>query len=437
MRFPRSNRKTWLLAGVLVVVAAVVAAYAIHELGKPSNTVNNNAAFNAPTTTNTTPAATKHINSFSWPFYGYLQTRTRDFTGDANLNPPLRESTSFGGNALLEFPASIYGNDLYFLDGGATAKKVNMRLRGSKKLIWLTHIGLRSASTPALDPKRQEMFVTVLSTASSSIDSFDGELAALSMKTGKILWTYKLPSGSGTESSPMIVGNSVYFGDEAGGNSAGSLYSLNITTHKVNWSLPVGGAVKAGPAYYKGNLYFGTYGGSFYAVNAKSGKVTWHQNTGGEYYSTPAIGFGRVYVGNLNGAAYSFVASNGTIAWTRTLGNYVYSGPAVADPKGLGPTVYIGYYSGQSGGLDALNAQTGAPTWSHDAGDAVSGSATVINNTVYFSTVYKPNVTYGLNTVTGKEVFSFHDGAYTSVVADPKAIYLMGRYVLYKFKPTK
>ncbi len=273
----------------------------------------------------------------------------------------MRESTSFGGNALLEFPASIYGNDLYFLDGGATAKKVNMRLRGNKKLIWLTHIGLRSASTPALDPKRQEMFVTVLSTASSSIDSFDGELAALSMKTGKILWTYKLPSGSGTESSPMVVGNSVYFGDEAGGNSAGSLYSLNITTHKVNWSLPVGGAVKAGPAYYKGNLYFGTYGGTFYAVNAKTGKVTWHQSTGGEYYSTPAIGFGRVYVGNLNGAAYSFVASNGTIAWSHTLGNYVYSGPAVADPKGLGPTVYIGYYSGQSGGLDALNAQTGTP----------------------------------------------------------------------------
>ncbi len=155
--------------------------------------------------------------------------------------------------------------------------------------------------------------------------------------------------------------------------------------------------------------------------------MTWHQDTGRRVLLDAAIGFGRVYVGNLNGAAYSFVASNGTIAWTRTLGNYVYSGPAVADPKGLGPTVYIGYYNGQSGGLDALNAQTGTPRWSHDAGDAVSGSATVINNTVYFSTVYKPNVTYGLNTVTGKEVFSFHDGAYTSVVADPKAIYLMGQ----------
>ena len=132
------------------------------------------------------------------------------------------------------------------------------------------------------------------------------------------------------------------------------------------------------------------------------------------------------------------MASNGTIAWTRTLGNYVYSGPAVADPKGLGPTVYIGYYSGQSGGLDALNAQTGTPRWSHDAGDAVSGSATVINNTVYFSTVYKPNVTYGLNTVTGKEGLLLpRRRLHQRRGAIPRRSILMGRYVLYKFKPTK
>jgi outer membrane protein assembly factor BamB len=436
MRFPRSNRKTWALAGVLVVIAAAVAAYAIHELGKPSNTLNKTAPFQAPTTT--VPTTPKTASQFSWPFYGGQQTRTREFTGNADLHPPLRQTSSFGGNALLEFPPAIYGNDIYFLDGGATAKKVNMSLRGNKKLIWIRHVGLRSASTPALDPKRQEMFVTVLSTASSSIDSFDGELAALSMKTGKILWKYRLPSGAGTESSPMVVGNSVYFGDEAGGNSAGSLYSLSVKNGHVNWTRPVNGAVKAGPAYYRGNLYFGTYGGTFYAVNAKSGRVTWSQATGGQFYSTPAIGFGRVYVGNNDGAAYSFVASNGTVAWTRTLGSYVYSGPAVADPKGLGPTIYIGYYDGQSGGLDALNAQTGATEWSHDAGNAVSGSATVINNTVYFSTVYAPNNhAYGLNAITGKPDFYFHDGAYTTVVADPNSIFLMGRYVLYKFVPKK
>ena len=162
------------------------------------------------------------------------------------------------------------------------------------------------------------------------------------MKSGKILWKYPVPSG--TESSPIVVGNSVYFGDQGG-----TEYSLNIktghrelvvrdrrrdqgrcrpTTTATSTSAPT--AAASTPS------------------NAKTGKQVWEQSPGGEFYSTPAIGYGRVYVGNNNGAAYSFVASNGTAAWTRVLGSYVYSGPAVADPKGLGPTVYIGYYSGQA-----------------------------------------------------------------------------------------
>ncbi len=62
----------------------------------------------------------------------------------------------------------------------------------------------------------------------------------------------------------------------------------------------------------------------------------------------------------------------------------------------------------------------------------------MVNNTVYFSTVYAPdNHAYGLNAVSGKPEFYFHDGAYTTVVAQPNAIYVMGRYVLYKFVPKK
>ncbi len=420
----------WILAGVLVVVAIGVAGYAVHQLGKPGNSVNTKAAFQASTPTNTpTTASPKAISRFSWPFYGGQRSRSRDFVGNANLNPPLRETTSFGGNALLEFPPAIYGRDLYFLDGGATAKKVNMSLKGAHKLIWMTHLGLRSASSPALDPARQELFVTVLSTVSSARTSLDGDLVALSMKTGKVLWKYVLPSGVGSESSPIVVGNSVYFGD-----SAGTLRSLDVRTGHLNWSLSTNGPIKAGPAYAGGELFFGTYGGTFYAVSARSGKTVWSQSPGGQFYSTPAIGFGRVYVGNNNGDAYSFVLKDGTEAWSHYTGGYAYSGPAVANVKGLGPTVYIGSYTGD---LNALNAQTGAVEWqSPVSGGAISGSATVINNTVYVSSVYHPG-SYGFNAVTGKQVWSFRDGSYTTVVAQPGAIYVMGLYVIYKFVPAK
>ncbi len=424
-RLPRSNRRAWLFAGVAVVVAAVVAVLAIHELGKPKNTVDTTAAFNAPTTT-TAPTAPKKINNFAWPIYGYTNTRTRDFTGEKNLTPPFKTAWKLGGNALLEFPATIWGNNLYFFDGGATAKRANIK---TGKLIWERHVGKRSASTPALDVKDKEMFVTVLSLTGTTTADFGGEIAALSMQSGKILW--KVPVPSGAETSPIVIGNSVYFGDQGG-----TEYSLNVKTGHENWSFPTGGPIKAGAAYYAGNLYFGNYAGEFYAVNAETGKQVWSASPGGEFYSTPAVGFGRVYVGNNNGDAYSFVATDGTLAWSHGLGGYAYSGPAVADTPGLGPTVYIGSYSGD---VYALNARTGSEDWASPVGapgkdDAISGSATVINNVVYVSTVYDPG-SYGFNATTGKQVFTFPDGSYTTVIADPNALFLMGRYVLYKLVP--
>ncbi|HWD70560.1 MAG TPA: PQQ-binding-like beta-propeller repeat protein [Solirubrobacteraceae bacterium] len=433
MRFPRSNRKTWLLAGALVVVAIAIAAYAIHELGKPGNSNNNSVAFQNTTTTTTTTSTTPakaRVNNFTIPFYGGQATRTRDFASSSALNNPssLKLAWTFGGNALLEFPATIWGDNLYLLDDSAALKRIKI---SNGKQIWKRHMGTcrgcgLSASTPSLDVARKELFVTVLSLKGSKIGAVGGELAAVSMSSGKTLWTASVPSGA--ESSPMVVGNSVYFGDQAG-----TEYSLNIRTGHQNWAFSTGGAIKAGAAYYKDVLYFGNYAGEFYGVNAKTGKAVWSDSPGGEFYSTPAIAYGRVYVGNNNGAAYSFGLSSGTVAWTRTLGGYVYSGPAVATIPGLGPTVFIGSYDGD---LYALNAQDGSVRWSApvpcSTRPGVSGSAVVVNNTVYASGVYCKG-SYGYNARTGARVWSYPDGSYTPVIADQNALFLMGKYVLYKF----
>jgi outer membrane protein assembly factor BamB len=435
MRFFGRNRRTWTLAGVLVVIAAAVAVIAIADSGKAAK----KAAVVPPTTTTMTPPTTttattattttpaKHrVNNFTVAFYGNHRTRTRQFTAIPSLNPPFKLAWKFGGNALLEFPATIWGNNLYLLDDGATVKRVNIK---TGKQIWKRHMGTckgcgLSASTPSLDVKHKELFVSVLSLTGSTIGAVGGELAAVSMRSGKTLWRF--PVSSGSESSPMIVGNSVYFGDQAG-----TEYSLNIKTGHENWSVATDGSIKAGAAYYGGKLYFGTYGGSFYAVNARSGRVAWSASPGGEFYSTPAIAYGHVYVGNNDDDVYAFDLSNGAVAWSRGLGGYVYSGPAVADTPGLGPTVYIGSYTGA---LSALSASTGATEWTADVGGAISGSATVVNNTVYVSTVYSPG-SYGFNARTGQRVFYFPDGSYTTVLANRHALFLMGKYTLYKFVP--
>ena len=393
MRFPRSNRRTWLLAGVLVVVAVVVAVYAIHELGKPSNHVQHQRPPSSADDRRPPRRRRAKVNNFTWPFYGGQQTRTRDFTGDPDLNPPLKLAWRFGGNALLEFPPSIYGNNLYYLDDGATAKKVNMSLqRQQEAASGLTHVGPALCLDPgARSQAAGDVRHGALDGEQPQSTAVDGELAALSMKTGKILWT-SLPAARGTESSPMVVGNSVYFGDQAGGNSAGTMYSLNITTHKSNWSRSVAARSRPAPAYYDGDLYFGNYGGSFYAVNAKTGQAG--------LVSSPQAASSTRRPRSPSGASTSATttapptrSSRATEPSPGAARSATTCTPARRSPirrASVRRSTSAPTAASQAASLRSTHRRARRMDPSTPA-TPVSGSATVINNTVYFSTVYKPN----------------------------------------------
>ena len=106
---------------------------------------------------------------------------------------------------------------------------------------------------------------------------------------------------------------------------------------------------------------------------------------------TPAVAFGRVYIGSTGGSVTAYWASSGATAWSAGTGSYVYSSPAVADVPGVGPTVYVGSYDGN---FYAYNAYSGGVRWSHSAGGRIDGSATVLGNVVYFSSL-------GSNTTAG------------------------------------
>jgi len=408
----------------IVIVAGV--AYGAYRALRPHNVSHPNVSFTKPQTT-TTQTTTQAPDTFAWPLYGYTLDRTRDFTaGGAKLDPPFKVAWHDGGNALLEFPPSIDAGYLYFMDDSATVKKVRA---SDGHHLWHNDIGTLSAATPALDIKDQLLFVPTLSDTGK--EPGNGRFAALSMKTGKIVWS--IPVSSGSESSPLYRDGVVYFGTQAG-----TVYGVAAKTGKILWSFSAAGDVKGGPAYSDGLLYFGDYAGKVYALHASTGKLAWEAGSGtgafgygsGRFYSTAAVAYGRVYVGNTNGAMYSFAAKTGALAWDVSTGAYVYAAPSVADVSGLGPTVYVGSYNGD---FYAFNAQSGAIRWVHRDGYQISGSSTIIGNTVYYSDF--DHYTTGLNTRTGKSVFRFHDGAYTPMVATPKALYLAGNYTLYELLP--
>jgi outer membrane protein assembly factor BamB len=435
MSSPGSRR--WLRYGlvavaVLLVLAGGVVAFILAH--SPHNVSHPNVEFTRPTTTTPAPPPPPPkkkqitVDNFAWPRYGFDAARTRAFSAADPPEPPLHVGWRFQDYALLEFPPVIYQDRLYLVDDNGYAKALDKHT-GHK--LWETEVGTLAAASPALGINQGLVYIPVLSAHGKSPG--DGRFEALSMKTGRIVWSKVIPAG--TESSPIAFGNAVYFGDQSG-----TVYSLNATTGHVNWTYHASSAVKGGPALSGGRLYLGDYGGRAYALNAANGRQVWAVNTSGadfgfgsgNFYSTPAVAFGRVYMGNTDGRVYSFAAKSGQLAWATGTGAYVYSSAAVQDTPGLGPTVYLGSYDGY---FYAFNAQTGAVRWRHPAGGRISGSPTIVGNVVYYSNL-GGRTTAGLNVRSGHQVFSFPDGAFNPIVADDKGtIYLSGYTMLYQMLP--
>jgi outer membrane protein assembly factor BamB len=419
--------------GVLVVILGGGVAYVLSHA--PGNVSHPNVQFTAPASTTTTTTTTAHpptpapvADTFQWPWYGFDNGRTRDFSGPAALHPPLHVGWRFFDGGLLEFPPAIYHETMFLLDDNGSAKAVNLHNGG---MIWHDKVGTLAAASPAVDGGAGLVLMPVLATTGHAPGN--GRFVALSMKTGAIVWSR--PSGAGSESSPIISGRTVYYGD-----NGGTLSARDVVTGHLDWTFHASGPIKGGPALSGGVLYFGDYSGHVYAVRATDGRQIWSVGTdgthfgfgSGNFYSTPAVVFGRVFIGNTDGYVYSFGERTGALAWSTATGAYVYASPAVADPPGVGPTVYAGSYDGN---LYAFDARTGAIRWRHDAGGRISGSATVVGNTVYFSDLANKTTT-GLDAATGQTVFTYPDGAFSPVIADDQAIYLVGYLTVYQMLPT-
>jgi outer membrane protein assembly factor BamB len=416
------------LVAVAVLLLALVGTVAALLLHSPGNVSHPSLSF-----TRTVPGPPpKRPAPFEWPRYGYDAGRTRFFPGGRGLNPPLRTGWTFNDGTLLEFPPVIYGNTLYLVDDDGSAKAIDKR---TGRLLWQNKVGSLAAASPAIGLHQGLVFVPLLSVnPHAGQNPGNGRLVALRMRTGKIAWSHLVPPG--TESSPIVWDATVYFGDQNGTVSA-----LRARDGHVNWTYHASQAVKGGPAYAHGILYFGDYAGRAYALDARTGREVWAVSTNGahfglgsgNFYSTPAVAFGRVYMGNTDHSVYSFAERSGQVAWSTSTGDYVYASPAVADTPGLGPTVYIGSYDGN---MYAFNARSGAVRWTHGAGGKISGSPTIVNGVIYFSALGS-KTTQGLDARTGRKVFSFPDGAFNPVVADPGAIYLAGYTTLYQMLPRR
>jgi outer membrane protein assembly factor BamB len=433
MTSPGSRRKLrWVLAAAAALAVALGVTAAVLIFHSPANVSHPNLSFTAPTAVPKPVPRPPAVDTFEWPRYGYDAARTRYFPAAASLSPPLRVGWRFNDGALLEFPPVIYHGKLFVLDDDGSARSID---KTTGRVLWHRKIGTLAAASPAVDGRHGLVVFTLLSVnANAGQTPGNGRIVALTMNGGHVVWSRTVPPG--TESSPLIWDNTVYVGDQGG-----TMFALRARDGHVFWTFHASGAVKGGPALSDGILYFGDYAGRAYALHADTGRPLWAVSTSGasfgfgsgNFYATPAVAFGRVYLGNTDGRVYSFAARTGQLAWATGTGAYVYASASVADVPGVGPTVYLGSYDGN---FYAFNARSGAVRWTHSVGGRISGSSTIVGHVVYFSDL-GTRTSIGLDTRTGRTVFTFRDGAFTPVIADFGAIYLIGYGAVYQMLPKR
>jgi outer membrane protein assembly factor BamB len=401
-----------LIAAAIVGIAGLIVAY---ELLKRPADVHNEQAIESFHPEKAPPPQPKTVN---WPIFGLNPARTR-YLPAKGVKPPFKLIWHYSEKPLLEFPPVYAAGKLYGVNNSGTAFALDA---DTGKVLWERRIGRLNASSPAYHKGR--LYI---------VNLVPGHIVKLDAKTGRIIWKRPLPGRA--ESSPLVLGRTVYFGCENG-----NFYALSTGKGNIRWATQLGGSIKSAPAFRDGVLYVGDYGGHMNAVDAGSGKLIWQAGSlgpgfggTGEFYSTPALAFGRVYVGNNDGRVYSYDQQDGALAWTHSTGGYVYSGPTVAQTADTPPTVYIGSFDGN---IYALNAKNGETRWSHSAGGQVVGSLSAVGNIVYVAE-FSTKATNGFDMKTGKQVFHFKTGTYTPVISDGRRLYLTGYSSINALEPIR
>ena len=394
---------------VLLVVGLVVAL----SLGGSDSAPEKKAAAAAP------PSA----GLIQWKLFGRIPERIHYLPKP--LDPPLKQIWSYNDQALIEFPPAIAGGRLYVVN-----KYSNVRALDSDtgKVLWDLRRDKHYKGPPS------DVTAPVFGRDQVFAAFEDGTLVSLDARTADIEWKRKLPTR--LESSPLVIGKTLYIGSDEG-----TLFALDTASGKPRWTYRANHTIKASPSYENGRVYFGDYGGAMFALDAKTGHQVWKVNTqstppGGEggFYSSPAIANGRVYAGRDDGTVFALDQKSGRYDWSFTTGDAIYGSPAVADVPGTaGPTVYIGSYDKR---LYAIDALSGKLRWRYDVGGSIPGTAVVIGHTVYTSS-FATGKSIGVDVRTHRKTFSYGSPGYTPMISDGRSLYLVGYYSLHRFDPKR
>ncbi len=241
--------------------------------------------------------------------------------------------------------------------------------------------------------------------------SYDNNLYALDVGSGKFLWKYA--AGGSVSTAPVVTETVVAFGA-----TDGAVYAVEARSGRPAWTVPTGGKIFSSPTVEFGHLFVGSDDRHLYAIHIGGGRQAWryqaegpvrtrpllHENLiffacqMGVVYalglnrdtrwrfrarrpilSSPAVGEGLLYIGSLDWNFYALDLRSGWAAW-----KYRTGGPIVSTPVLWEGSVIFG---SADGNIYALDAAEGRIVWRYQIESQFSASPVVSGSNVYIGGV--------------------------------------------------
>ncbi len=158
------------------------------------------------------------------------------------------------------------------------------------------------------------IFTVLNGQAAMVFGAADGAVYALQPRTGKVIWKYQA-SPRGINVTPLVENGIVYCAhgeqNESDRTILGAIFAFDgnttgdIPDSKLLWSVPGKTIGRSSPVMVGERVYFADDSGALIGINAKTGKVEFEKKLGRIMFGSPVVSEGKIYIGENTGRMYS------------------------------------------------------------------------------------------------------------------------------------
>lgn len=213
------------------------------------------------------------------------------------------------------------------------------------------------------------------------IGSNKGEMNAYDVSNGREVW--KSQENGDFHARPMIYKDQLIYG-----NSLGRVFSRNLYTGELKFSVDLDSAVESQGVVADGRLIFHTRGHKIFSLDVETGKILWAYRRSVPYLTTvqrvsrPLVYKGKIIVGFADGVAAALSLEEGVLLWEQKLSIGSKFVDVDADPIIFSGKLVMG---SREGNLSVLNVDNGNVIREFE--DAIGRTPLIYQDKLYVMTI--------------------------------------------------